>query len=254
MNNNDCLIGYTGFVGQKLLSQKKFKFLFNSKNINKIKNKKFNYVFCAGAPGIKWMANKYPKQDLASINVLKKNIENISCKKFILISTVDVYSNSINKTEKNKPITSKKNFYGKNRLDLEKFVMKNFANFLIIRLTALVGKQLKKNILYDIKNKFQLDKINKNSVYQYYPIDNLLKDIKKLLNEKNKVIHLNSEPINVEEILNDNNLSLLDGGLIKKKELYNLKSIYSKKYKNIKNYFYNKKKILFYIKKYLHEG
>ena len=254
MNNNDCLIGYTGFVGQKLLSQKKFKFLFNSKNINKIKNKKFNYVFCAGAPGIKWMANKYPKQDLASINVLKKNIENISCKKFILISTVDVYSNSINKTEKNKPITSKKNFYGKNRLDLEKFVMKNFANFLIIRLTALVGKQLKKNILYDIKNKFQLDKINKNSVYQYYPIDNLLKDIKKLLNEKNKVIHLNSEPINVDEILNDNNLSLLDGGLIKKKELYNLKSIYSKKYKNIKNYFYNKKKILFYTKKYLHEG
>ena len=254
MNNNDCLIGYTGFVGQKLLSQKKFKFLFNSKNINKIKNKKFNYVFCAGAPGIKWMANKYPKQDLASINVLKKNIENISCKKFILISTVDVYSNSINKTEKNKPTISKKNFYGKNRLDLEKFVMKNFDNFLIIRLTALVGKQLKKNILYDIKNKFQLDKINKNSVYQYYPIDNLLKDIKKLLNEKNKVIHLNSEPINVDEILNDNNLSLLDGGLIKKKELYNLKSIYSKKYKNIKNYFYNKKKILFYIKKYLHEG
>jgi len=254
MNNNDCLIGYTGFVGQKLLSQKKFKFLFNSKNINKIKNKKFNYVFCAGAPGIKWMANKYPKQDLASINVLKKNIENISCKKFILISTVDVYSNSINKTEKNKPTTSKKNFYGKNRLDLEKFVMKNFDNFLIIRLTALVGKQLKKNILYDIKNKFQLDKINKNSVYQYYPIDNILKDIKKLLNEKNKVIHLNSESINLEKILNDNNLSLLDGGIIKKKELYNLKSIYSKKYKNIKNYFYNKKKILFYIKKYLHEG
>ena len=131
--------------------------------------------------------------------------------------------------------------------------MKNFDNFLIIRLTALVGKHLKKNILYDIKNKFQLDKINKNSVYQYYPIDNLSKDVEKLSNEKNKVIHLNSEPIKVCEILNDNNLSLLDGGLIKKKELYNLKSIYSKKYMNIRSYFYNKKKILSYIKKYLHE-
>ena len=253
MNNNDCLIGYTGFVGQKLLSQKKFKFLFNSKNINEIKNKKFNYVFCAGAPGIKWMANKYPKKDLVSINALKKNIKNINCKKFILISTVDVYCNPINKSEKNKPTTSKKNFYGKNRLDLEKFVMKNFDNFLIIRLTALVGKHLKKNILYDIKNKFQLDKINKNSVYQYYPIDNLSKDIKKLSNEKNKVIHLNSEPIKVSEILIDNNLSLLDGGLIKRKEIYNLKSIYPKKYMNIRSYFYNKKKILSYIKKYLHE-
>lgn len=254
MNNNDCLIGYTGFVGQKLLRQKKFKFLFNSKNIDKIKNKKFNYVFCAGAPGTKWIANKYPKKDFVSINILKKNIENIKCKKFILISTVDVYSNPINKSEKNKPITSKKNFYGKNRLDLEKFVMTNFDNFLIIRLTALVGKHLKKNILYDIKNKYQLDKINKNSVYQYYPIDNLLKDIKKLLNENNKVIHLNSEPIKVDEILHDNNLNLLNGSLIKKKELYNLKSIYSKKYMNIESYFYNKKKILYYIKKYLHDN
>ena len=45
MKNSDCLIGYTGFVGQKLLNQKKFKFLFNSKNIDKIKNKEFNYVF-----------------------------------------------------------------------------------------------------------------------------------------------------------------------------------------------------------------
>lgn len=254
MSNNDCLIGYTGFVGQKLLSQKKFKFLFNSKNIHKIKNKKFNYVFCAGAPGTKWIANKYPKKDLVSINVLKKNIENIKCKKFILISTVDVYSNPINKSEKNKPITSKKNFYGKNRIDLEKFVMNNFDNFLIIRLTALVGQHLKKNILFDIKNKNQLDKINKNSVYQYYPIDNLSKDIKKLSNENNKVIHLNSEPIKVDEILHDNNLNLLNGSLIKKKELYNLKSIYSKKYMNIKSYFYNKKKILYYIKKYLNDN
>ena len=130
-------------------------------------------MFCAGAPVIKWIANKKKKKDLISINVLKKNIENIKCKKFILISTVDVYSNPNNKSEKDKPTNSKNNFYGKNRLDLEKFVIKNFDNFLIIRLTALVGKHLKKNILYDIKNKFQLDKINKNSVYQYYPIDNL---------------------------------------------------------------------------------
>ena len=217
MKNSNCLIGYTGFVGQKLLSQKRFKFLFNSKNINKIRNKKFNHVFCAGAPGVKWVANKYPKKDLASINALKKNIENIKCKKFILISTVDVYNNPINRSEENRPREGKKNFYGKNRLDLEKFIMKNFDNFLIIRLTALVGKNLKKNILYDIKNKFQLDKINRNSIYQYYPIDNISKDIKKISFEKNKIIHFNSEPIKVDEILKDNNLSLPGEGLKKKK-------------------------------------
>ena len=254
MKNNDCLIGYTGFVGQKLLSQKKFKFLFNSKNINKIKNKEFNYVYCAGAPGIKWVANKFPKKDLESLNLLKKNIKSIKCKRFILISTVDVYNNPINKNEENAPRSGRKNLYGKNRLDLEKFVTKEFSNFLIIRLTALVGRGLKKNILYDIKNQFQLDRINKKSFYQYYPIDNLLKDIKKLSKEKNKVIHLNSEPIKVDEILKNNNLILPSGGLIKKRELYNLKSLYSKKYMKIKNYFYTKKKILSYIRKYINEA
>jgi len=253
MKNNDCLIGYTGFIGQKLLSQKKFSFLYNSKNIHKIKNKKFNNVFCAGAPGIKWLANKFPKKDLNSINNLKKNIGKMKCKKFILISTVDVYSNPIDKSEENVPRPSAKNSYGKNRLDLEKYVVKNFDNFLIVRLTALVGKGLKKNILHDIKNKFQLDKINKRSVYQYYPVDNLLNDIRKLSKEKNKVIHLNSEPVEVNEILENNSLILPDKRNKKKRELYDLKSIYSKKYIKIVNYFYNKKKILSVIKKYINE-
>ena len=177
----------------------------------------------------------------------------MKCKKFILISTVDVYSNPIDKSEKNIPRPTAKNSYGKNRLNLEKYVIKNFDNFLIVRLTALVGKGLKKNILHDIKNKFQLDKINKRSVYQYYPVDNLLNDIKKLLKEKNKVIHLNSEPVEVNEILENNSLILPDRRNKKKKELYDLKSIYSKKYRKIVNYFYNKKKILSVIKKYINE-
>ena len=37
--------------------------------------------------------------------------------------------------------------YGKNRLLLEQFVEKNYDNYLIVRLPALFGKGLKKNLL-----------------------------------------------------------------------------------------------------------
>ena len=42
ITNKDCLIGYSGFIGKELQVQKKFDYLFNSKNISKIKNMTFN--------------------------------------------------------------------------------------------------------------------------------------------------------------------------------------------------------------------
>lgn len=59
----DALIGYTGFVGKEIKNQKNFQKFYNSKNINKIKNNNFDLVVCAGAPGLKWYANKYPNDD-----------------------------------------------------------------------------------------------------------------------------------------------------------------------------------------------
>ena len=46
---NDCLIGFTGFVGSTLLNQRPFANLYRSNNINEIKGKSFDRVYCAGA-------------------------------------------------------------------------------------------------------------------------------------------------------------------------------------------------------------
>ena len=48
MKLKNALIGYSGFIGSNLLNIKKNILKFNSKNISKIKNHKFDTVICAG--------------------------------------------------------------------------------------------------------------------------------------------------------------------------------------------------------------
>ena len=123
--NINALIGNTGFIGKEFLNQKNFQEFYNSKNINKIKNKNFYEVVCAGAPGLKWFANKYPIKDKKKILKLINCLKKIKVrKKFILISTVDVFSKIKNINERSLPQPKKNNFYGANRLLLENFVKK----------------------------------------------------------------------------------------------------------------------------------
>ena len=80
------------------------------------------------------------------------NLKAAKIKKFILISTIDVYNNP-SKVDENTIINiDKLHPYGKNRLYLEKWVKKNYSNYLIVRLPALFGLGLKKNFIYDLIN------------------------------------------------------------------------------------------------------
>ena len=63
MTNENALIGFSGFVGNTLLKQASFQNLYRSTNISDIQNKSFDTVVCAGAPAVKWMANKEPEQE-----------------------------------------------------------------------------------------------------------------------------------------------------------------------------------------------
>src|SRR5579863_8216902 len=94
MYKKTALIGYTGFVGQNLHFKHKFTNLYNSKNISTIQNQTFDLMICSGIPATKWLANKYPIDDLNNINTLLTHLKTITVTKFILISTIDVYSHS----------------------------------------------------------------------------------------------------------------------------------------------------------------
>lgn len=145
-----CLIGYTGFVGGNLDSQYKFDYKYNSKNINDIIGKEFDLVVCAGVRAQKWLANTYPNQDINEIKNLTEKIKTIKTKKFVLISTIDVYKNPIDVNENKGIDLENLHPYGKNRIDLENWIIENFEESLIVRLPALFGQGLKKNFIYDL--------------------------------------------------------------------------------------------------------
>ena len=197
---NNCLIGYTGFVGSTILSQNPFKYVFNSSNIAEIKNKEFDLVLCSAAPAQKWIANKYPDEDKKNLELLTGYLETIKCKKFILISTVDVFAIPIDVDENSKINESNLLPYGLNRMLLEKFAASNFKENLIVRLPGLVGTGLKKNIIFDFINNNNTHLIDSRGIFQFYPMAKLWQDINIALKNNLSLIHLTSEPLSIKEI------------------------------------------------------
>ena len=238
----NCIIGYTGTVGKNLVKQGKFSYFFNSKNIKKIHKNSYNLTFVCAPHAKKWWANKFPKKDDYITNKLIKNLSNLKTKKIILISTIDVYNVEAMANE-NSPISiDKLNIYGKNRYKIEKFVENSFNNYFIIRLPAIYGNYLKKNIIFDLMNNNNLNQIRLKSSFQWYFIGNLMKDIKKIINKKIRKINLFTEPIPTSELVNlffKEKKKYLDQKNSGKN--YNLKTIHYKVFKGKMGYIMNKK-------------
>jgi nucleoside-diphosphate-sugar epimerase len=199
MGKGDALIGYTGFVGSNILAQRPFDLLYNSKNIEDIQNREFNIVVCAGASGVKWWANKNPELDLASIQRLINCLKTAKANKFILISTIDVYS-PVNEVDEDTPInTEALQPYAQHRRMLEQFIADNFDS-LIIRLPGIFGAGLKKNVIFDLLSGAEI-RMNPQSQMQFYWLKHIWDDIAKGLENNLKILNIASEPIILKEIM-----------------------------------------------------
>jgi nucleoside-diphosphate-sugar epimerase len=218
-----CLIGYTGFIGSNLKTQLEFNEFYNTQNINEIKGD-FDLVVCSAAPAIKWYANLHPEEDEQNIKNLIEHLKRINSKKFILISTIDVYSSSENQHEgiSNYEKTSG---YGKNRRTLEEFATNHFKNIKIIRLPGMFGKGLKKNIIFDLCNNNHIDKINLFDEFQWYNVENLWKDITKIPEDIHE-INFFTEPISNKELIESVFPEFNNIGNSEKRIAYNNRSLY----------------------------
>lgn len=182
----DALIGYTGFIGN-ILKKDVIGEYYNSKNIKDIQFKNFNTVYCAGVSSTKWFANKNPDIDKSNINNLFDNIKTINCERIILISTIGVYDNEP---------------YGRNRKELEIKLSKIFKEkLMIVRLPAVYGDGLKKNLLYDLLNDCLIKDVNLNDTYQWYNVNTLKYDIDNFLKKGISLIELFPGPITNKELL-----------------------------------------------------
>lgn len=195
-----ALIGFSGFVGSTLLKQAPFESLYRATNICDIEGHSFETVVCAGAPAQKWIANRDPDGDRQKIDALIAHLKTIRCKNFILISTVDVFSDSMGVDEETLVEESGLHAYGHHRRLLEKFVQSHFIDHLIVRLPGLVGPGLRKNIIFDFLNGNNLHAIDSRGVFQFYPMVSLWYDIQTARDAGLKLVHLTAEPISVAEV------------------------------------------------------
>jgi sugar phosphate isomerase/epimerase len=247
-----AIVGYTGFVGSNLLQFYKYDYFYNSKNFHEASNKSFDTMFFCGIPAVKWYANKYPEEDFKTINVIKNILKTITVKKFILISTIDVYEISNCKLNEDYDCDfNLNNTYGSNRYLFELFVKQTFSNYNIIRLPALFGKGLKKNIIYDLINNNNIENISLNTEFQWYDLNWLKNDIDTILKHDLKICNLFTEPIKTFEIIKLFNYPI-ESFTTNSNLTYNVKTKYSNLF-NVKDYIRSAEYTLHNIKIFIEE-
>ena len=190
-----------GFVGNYLKCNLDLPYdCYDTSNICNIQNKHYDLIYCAGLYSHKDYINKNGDNDLINIFNLQENLISCNIKRFILISTIEIYDKSFQLQNENNHYISKES-YGKNRYYMEEWVISNYTNYNIIRLPNVFGLGLKQNIIYDILNNNCLENINLNCFYQWYYIDNLIYDIDWILKKNIKIINLFSEPIETKILI-----------------------------------------------------
>jgi nucleoside-diphosphate-sugar epimerase len=196
-----CLIGYTGFVGGNLARQYAFDDCYNSRNIEQIRGRSYDLVVCCGVSAVKWQANRFPAEDRSAIDRLLKNLEFVTATQSILISTVDVYPSTEGVDESFDPHGHSNHPYGTNRLIVEDTFHQLFESVQIVRLPALFGPGLKKNVIYDLMHDNCLDAIHPHGSFQYYDVRRLWRDVEVVTRNNLKVVNFATRPIETCEIV-----------------------------------------------------
>jgi len=196
---SSALVGATGFVGGNLQRQHPFDDLYSSANIEQIVGRSYDLIVCAGAPAVKWRANKEPEQDLANLQRLMDCLAATHAQRVVLISTVDVYPDP-ERVDESTPIDRKAGSpYGRHRLILEDMVRSRFAAT-ILRLPGLFGPGLKKNVIYDLLHHNQLSAVCADSAFQFYSLDRLWTDIDTTRRHGIDLVNIATEPVTVREL------------------------------------------------------
>lgn len=250
----NAIIGYTGFIGSHIQDHLDGSFdRYNSKNIHEIHGKSYDIVYLAGLPATKWMINKDPETDIKNMQSLQFHLLQANISRVILISTIDVYDSK--KQLQDEQITKvSEDSYGKHRYIMEEWIRINYSTndkkYHIIRLPALFGVGLKKNIIYDLIHNNGIANINPYTFYQWYNVADLMSDMKYVITHDIDTLNLFSEPILtlelVKECFPEHNIS---NNNCPSTTVYNYKTRYSP---SMNGYAYNNKEIIFNcVKNYL---
>ena len=201
MAMTNALIGHTGFVGGNLARQHRFDAHFNSGNFRELAGREFDLLVCCGLSAAKWLANRDPEDDWVRISALRDVLARVRARRFILISTVDVYPVPVAVDESSTIDEGAGHAYGRHRLLFERFIVETFPDVLVARLPALFGMGLKKNVLFDLLHANCLDAINPASRFQWYGVGRLWSDLERCGTLGTRLVNLITEPVATGDIL-----------------------------------------------------
>lgn len=253
MSHKIALIGYSGFVGGNLAKQVSFDDGYNSQNIEEIEGKKYDLIISAGTKAEVWKANQDPKSDWQGIKKLLGSLKQVEAKHFVLISSVLCYPNPINVNEDTKiKLSEFSTPYGKNRYKMELFVKKHFPKVTIVRLPHLFGIGLKKNFVYDLIYDNALTFTHKDTMFQWYNLKNLWKDIQIAIKNNIDLVNFASEPTTAKELADLARPDLHFANVTEKPPLkFDYQTKYGKFYGSKNNYIYHKDKIFKELKSFI---
>ena len=192
--------GLTGSAFVRYFDQTNTKYeIIQKENKNEFIGKSCDVLIFANGNALKYKANKEPLFDFnASIASLAEYVHGIKFKKFVHLSTVDVYDRKTDEDTTKEDVKinpSLLDVYGYHKLLAENYV-KHFCNdYLIFRLPGLVGIGTKKNPAYDFCKQGKEVMISPNSTMNFINTSLITKSILKILGLKisNQVFNLASK-------------------------------------------------------------
>jgi len=153
------ILGGIGFLGSeiyKVLCSKFDVYVIDRKNYNNMRYIRFDIFINSNGNSIKYIANKSPAYNFdASVRTTHNTIFDFKFNKYIYISSSDVYS-YIYSDEQDSIDFNKLDNYGFSKYLSELIIGKYCINYLILRCSAIVGKNMKKGVIFDYKNNLPL--------------------------------------------------------------------------------------------------
>jgi hypothetical protein len=186
----NVLIGSQGTVGRSILDQVAVDLVFNSSNIAYLNKQSIDTVYIAAPSGNRFDINLNRGQDEYDFQQIKNSLSRCNVKQIVFISSVDA-------------VVAPDSRYGRNRLSMESWIRDNYFDYYIIRLSALIGQHIKKNIIFDLKKTQYIDQIDHGAKIQWCILDTLVDQINQVIQNNQREINLVSQPIANWEIVQE---------------------------------------------------
>jgi nucleoside-diphosphate-sugar epimerase len=252
-HQTNAIIGHTGLVGGNLCRQFRFDSCYNSSNIQEIEGTHHNLLVCSGVSGTKWLANREPEKDRAAIAALLESLKKCTADEVVLISTVDVYANPCEVDEDTPIDASCLHSYGIHRYQFEQEILDLFPSVLIARLPAIYGWNLKKNALYDLMHRHELEKIHPKAIYQFYWLEHLWRDIQIARNAGLSILNFATEPLGIQKVAEEVFGIRLEGTPAVKPAAYDFRTRHSSLFGGPDGYLYDQSTALEEIRNFVQQ-